>query len=126
MAKNKNQSEEKRLWMPIHLWNLNELFTTESISPLSFYEERNFGNPVNRNQETIEDINNLILFDNIVKSSILLSISTTLLDTNCLKEIKSKKKSNFKSFEYSKTIYLKKEHFKVYFNSEDKFYVVGS
>ncbi|WP_433896562.1 hypothetical protein [Sphingobacterium mizutaii] len=120
MAKNKNQSEEKRLWMPIHLWNLNELFTTESISPLSFYEERNFGNPVNRNQETIEDINNLILFDNIVKSSILLSISTTLLDTNCLKEIKSKKKSNFKSFEYSKTIYLKKEHFKVYFNSEDK------
>lgn len=120
MAKNKNQSEEKRLWMPIHLWNLNELFTTESISPISFYEERNFGNPVNRNQETIEDTNNLILFDNIVQSSILLSISTTLLDTNCLTEIKSKKKSSLKSFEYSKTIYLKKGHFKVYFSSEDK------
>ncbi len=120
MAKNKNISEEKSLWLPINLWNLNELFTTESISPISFYEERNFGNPVNRNEEAIEDTNKLILFDDAVQSSILLKISDTLLDTNYLTEIKSSKKSGLKSFEYSKTIYLKKGDFNVCFSSEVK------
>ena len=120
MAKSKNISEEKSLWLPINLWNLNELFTTESISPISFYEERNFGNPVNRNQEAIEDTNKLILFDDAVQSLILLKISNALLDTNYLTEIKSSKKSGLKSFEYSKTIYLKKGNFNVCFSSEVK------
>jgi hypothetical protein len=120
MAKSKNISEEKSLWLPINLWNLNELFTTESISPISFYGERNFGNPVNRNEEAIEDTNKLILFDDAVQNPILLKISSTLLDTNCLNEIKSSKKSSLKSFEYSKTIYLKKGYFNVYFSSEAK------
>ena len=62
MAQRKKTSEINSLWLPIELWNLNELFTTESISPISFYRERNFGNPVNRNQGIIEDTNNLILF----------------------------------------------------------------
>ena len=79
MSKDKSTSQEKYLWLPINLWNLNELFATESISPLSFYEERNFGNPVNRNQG-IEDANNLILFDDAVKCDILLKIKPSLLD----------------------------------------------
>jgi hypothetical protein len=120
MAKSKNISEEKSLWLPINLWNLNELFTTESISPISFYEERNFGNPVNRNEEAIEDTNKLILFDDAVQSSILLKLSADLLDINYLTEIKSIKKSGLKSFEYSKTIYLKKGDFNVCFTSEVK------
>jgi len=119
MEKSKSISEEKSLWIPINLWNLNEVFTTESISPISFYEERNFGNPFNRNQEAIEDINNLILFDDLIQSSILLKISNTLLDINCLTEIKTNK-SNLKSYEYSKTIYLKKGYFNVYFTSQEK------
>lgn len=120
MAKSKNISEGIHLWLPINLWNLNELFTTESISPISFYEERNFGNPVNRNEEAIEDTNKLILFDDAVQSPILLKISISLLDTNYLTEIKSSKKSSLKCFEYSKTVYLKKGDFSVCFSSEEK------
>jgi hypothetical protein len=119
MAQHKNITEEKSFWLPIDLWNLNELFTTESISPISFYRERNFGNPVNRNQGLIEDTNNLILFDGAVQNPILLKVSTNLLDTNFLTEIKATKKYNLRSYEYSKTIYLQKGHFNVYFNSDE-------
>ncbi|MFY7936483.1 MAG: hypothetical protein ACOVOQ_03820 [Flavobacterium sp.] len=122
MAKNKNISEEKSLWLPLDLWNLNELFTTESISPISFYGERNFGNPVNRNQGLIEDTNNLILFDEAVQNPILLKVSTALFNTDFLTEINVSKKSNFRSYEYSKTIYLKKGQFKIYFNSNEILY----
>lgn len=119
MAQNKNISDEKSLWLPIDLWNLNELFTTESISPISFYRERNFGNPVNRNQGLIEDTNNLILFDEAVQNPILLKVSTALLDTDFLTAIRASKKSNLRSYEYSKTIYLKKGQFNIYFNSNE-------
>lgn len=119
MSKDKSTSQEKYLWLPINLWNLNELFATESISPLSFYEERNFGNPVNRNQG-IEDANNLILFDDAVKCDILLKIKPSLLDLRYLTEIKSGKKNNLKSFEYPKTIFLKKDMFSLQFVSQDK------
>ncbi len=120
MAQSKKTSEKNSLWLPIELWNLNELFTTESISPISFYRERNFGNPVNRNQGMIEDTNNLILFDEAVQNSILLEVSNTLLDSNFLTEIKSSKKGKLKSFEYSKSIYLKNGHFNIHFSSSEK------
>lgn len=120
MAQSKNISENNSLWLPIEMWNLNELFTTESISPISFYRERNYGNPVNRNQGMIEDTNNLILFDDAVQNSILLEISNKLLDSNFLTEIKSTPKGKFKSFEYSKTIYLKNGNFNIHFSSGEK------
>ena len=108
-------------WLPVSIWNLNEISITESISPISFYSVRDFGNPVNRNQEKIEGTNNLVLFGNIVKSDILLNISAELLDKNYLTEILQNKKSKpkIKSFEYYKTIYLRKGLFKVYFASQD-------
>jgi hypothetical protein len=111
--------KKKSFWIPIDMWNLNELFITESISPISFYKERDFGNPINRNQEKIEGENNLILFDNAVKNDVLLKISIELLDVQCLIE-NSDKKDKLKSFEYSKTIYLKNGLFKVYFSSQEK------
>ncbi|MDE5421518.1 hypothetical protein L3073_04815 [Ancylomarina sp. DW003] len=114
------KSAKKCFWIPINIWNLNELFTTESISPISFYRVREFGNPVNRNQEKVEDPNKLILFDNVVKSDILLKISPDLLNFQCLTEIKSNKKAKLKSFEYSKTIYLKSGLFNVYFSNQGK------
>lgn len=107
-------------WISINLWNLNEIFTTESISPITFYKSRNFGNPVNRNQEKVEDENNLILFDNAVQSDILLNISSELLDSNRISEIKTDKKGKIKSFEYPKTIYLKRGLIKVIFSHQDK------
>lgn len=119
MIQNKNISEDKCLWLPLDLWNLNELFTTESISPISFYRERNFGNPVNRNQGLIEDVNNLILFEEKVQNPILLKVSTDLLNTDFLNEIKARKKGDLTSYEYSRTIYLKKGQFNIFFNSNE-------
>lgn len=113
------ESTKRSFWIPISIWNLNELFTTESISPFSFYKTRNFGNPLNRNQ-TIEDEDNLVLFDKVVQSDILLNLSPELLSTNCLTEIKTKKNTGFRIFQYTKTIYLKKGLFKVYFCSQEK------
>ncbi|KAA6327348.1 hypothetical protein EZS27_023657 [termite gut metagenome] len=103
-----------RFWLPINLWNLNEVFTTESISPISFYKIREFGNPVNRNQE-IEDENNLILYKTKRKSNILIEIGRELLDEKDLQKIKE----NEWKYVYPKTIYLRKGLFKVYFASRD-------
>ncbi|MDR0606547.1 MAG: hypothetical protein LBG80_19930 [Bacteroidales bacterium] len=119
MAKKKT-ADKKSYWMPINLWNLNEVFTTESISPISFYDERDFGNPVNRNQENIEDTNNLILFDEAVQADILLEILPELLVDSSLSQIKTDKKIRPASFEYSKTIYLKRGSFKVHFSRKEK------
>ena len=59
-------------WLPINMWNLNEVFTTESISPISFYSVRDFGNPVNRNESKYEDANYLVLFEEPVSSEIII------------------------------------------------------
>ncbi|MDR2065283.1 MAG: hypothetical protein LBP85_06220 [Prevotellaceae bacterium] len=108
------EKKKNSLWLPISMWNLNEVFTTESISPFSFYAIRDFGNPVNRNQGP-EDKNNLILFDDQVKSDILMEIDPELLD-----EQLKHKKSKPKRIEYSKTIYLRNGLFKVHFCSQAK------
>lgn len=115
----KNKNKEISYWIPIDMWNLNELFTTESISPFSFYNKRNFGNPVNRNTQIIEDENNLVLFDSPVQNDILLNILAVLIDVSNLNEIKSKGKAKLKSYEYTKTIYFKKDLVKVIFSSKD-------
>ncbi|MDR2653347.1 MAG: hypothetical protein LBC68_13760, partial [Prevotellaceae bacterium] len=110
----KKTSNSKSLWLPVNMWNLNEVFTTESISPISFYAIRDFGNPVNRNQEKIEDVNHLVLLEKQVATEIIIEISRDLLDTKYLIESKSK------YCEYAKTIYLQNGKFKVYFNSQEK------
>ncbi|MDX5325783.1 MAG: hypothetical protein LPK80_05935, partial [Bacteroidota bacterium] len=65
-------------WLPINMWNLNEVFTTESISPISFYSVRDFGNPVNRNESKNEDPNYLVLFEERDSSDITIEISDKL------------------------------------------------
>lgn len=104
----------KSLWLPINLWNLNEVFTTESISPISFYEVREFGNPVNRNEGKLEDVNYLVLFEERVASEIILEISCEMLDEKYLNPAKSG------YYEYNKTIYLQNGKFKVHFSTEQK------
>lgn len=103
-----------RLWLPINLWNLNEVFTTESISPVSFYAVRGFGNPVNRNEGKFEDANYLILFEERVVSEIIIEIYPELLDKTALQDVKSG------YCEYYKTIYLQNALFKVHFDREEK------
>lgn len=101
------------LWMPISQWNLNEVFTTESISPISFYSVRDFGNPVTRNEGNFEDANYLVLFEERVSSEIIIEIYPDLIDKTELQDTK------LGYFEYYKTIYLRSGSFKVHFGSED-------
>lgn len=102
------------LWLPINQWNLNEVFTTESISPISFYAIRDFGNPVNRNEGRFEDANYLVMFEEPVFNEIIIEIYPELLDKTALQDTK------FGYYEYYKTIYLQKGHFKVHFDKEDQ------
>lgn len=102
------------LWLPINLWNLNEVFTTESISPISFYSCRGFGNPINRNEGKYEDANYLVLFEERASSDIIIEISRELLDKAALQDTKSGYQ------EYYKTIYLQYGLFKVHFNIVEK------
>ncbi|MDY0389073.1 MAG: hypothetical protein RBT65_18520 [Methanolobus sp.] len=102
------------LWLPINLWNLNEVFTTESISPISFYAIRDFGNPVNRNEGKFEDANYLVLFEEQVESEIIIEIYLELFDKAALHYTKTG------YCEYYKTIYLQKGYFKVYFDKKEK------
>jgi hypothetical protein len=102
------------LWLPINMWNLNEVFTTESISPISFYAVRGFGNPVNRNAGKYEDANYLVLFEERVSSEIIIEFSRELLDKAELQVTK------YGYHEYYKTIYLQNGLFKVHFNTEEK------
>ncbi len=102
------------LWLPINQWNLNEVFTTESISPISFYAIRGFGNPVSRNEGRFEDANYLVMFEKPVASEIIIEIYPELLDKTVLKD------SKLGYYEYYKTIYLQKGHFKVHFENEVK------
>ncbi len=102
------------LWLPINQWNLNEVFTTESISPISFYAIRGFGNPVNRNEGRFEDANYLVMFEEPVASEIIIEIYPELLDKSVLQD------SKLGYYEYYKTIYLQKGHFKVHFENEVK------
>lgn len=111
MAKKKSINS---LWLPINQWNLNEIFTTESISPISFYLIRGFGNPVNRNEGKFEDANYLVLFEERVENEIIIEIYPELLDKTALHDTKSS------YCEYYKTIYLQKGHFKVYFDKKEK------
>lgn len=111
MAKKKSINS---LWLPINQWNLNEVFTSESISPISFYAIRGFGNPVNRNEGRFEDANYLVLFEEQVSSDIIIEISRELLDKAALQDTKSG------YHEYYKTIYLQNGLFKVHFNTVEK------
>jgi hypothetical protein len=121
----KKQTKEKGYWLPIEPWNLNEIFTSESISPISFYGLRQFGNKVSRSTQKTEGGNYLILFTKKIQSDILLFIPEYSLDLqgeNYFKfsiraQIPGKSGSNTKAIGYFKTIFLRKGNFSVYFNS---------
>ncbi len=120
MAKQKSANS---LWLPIDLWNSNEVFTTESISPISFYAIRGFGNPVNRNEGKLENVNFLVLFEERDESEIIIEINPDLLDSSYLNRATTKinrKTIELPYYEYSKSIYLRSGFFKVHFNSKEK------
>ncbi len=122
----KKQAKEKGYWIPIEPWNLNEIFTTESISPISFYGLRQFGNKVSRSTEKTEGGNYLILFTKKIHSDILLFVSEFSLDLtkdsyfkfSIKAQIPGKKTSKLEAIGYHKTIFLRKGNFSIYFASK--------
>lgn len=91
-------------YIEISSWNLLESFVTESISPFSFYSERNYGNNLSRYLSgEKERANYLILSTKDLGGSISLIIDDSLIDSSCLSPIKGLKTA----FTYPKTIYYK-------------------
>lgn len=106
----------KKYWLIIDSWNLIESFTTESISPHSFYKNRGFGNTLKRLFSNGGDtINHLILTTYEPKSKFAIEISSELIETSLL-ETCGKKDT---VFSYPKTIYFRKDKVRFRFFSED-------
>ena len=99
-------------YIEISPWNLLESFVTESISPYSFYESRNFGNNLSRYLSgEKEKFNYLILSTEDLGGDISLIVDEELIDITILRPIKNLKSA----FTYPKTIYYRKGyvHFRI-------------
>lgn len=102
-------------YIEISSWNLLESFVTESISPFSFYSERNFGNNLSRYLSgEKEKYNYLILSTKDLGGDISLIVDESLIDATCLKSINRRLTT---AFTYSKTIYYRKGFVKFRFES---------
>lgn len=102
-------------YIEISSWNLLESFVTESISPFSFYSERNFGNNLSRYLSgEKEKYNYLILSTKDLGGDISLIVDESLIDATCLKSINRRLTT---AFTYPKTIYYRKGFVKFRFES---------
>ncbi len=116
---------KKGFWIPLESWNLNEIFITESISPLSFYEKRNFGNKVSRSQEKTEGSGYLVLFKKEIKNDILLFVHSDAIDNQFIFPLSKKlvkkvgSENNLSVFAYPKTIFLRKGNFELLFSRQE-------
>jgi hypothetical protein len=109
-------SSNKKYWLVIDSWNLLESFTTESVSPYSFYEDRGFGNTLSRNITKGSDtINHLILTSFEPASDYAIEISSDILETSLI-EIS---KTNNNIISYPKTIYYSNGKVRFRFSSEE-------
>lgn len=105
-----------KYYLPINSWNLLESFVTESISPFSFYNKRNFGNNLSRYLgSNSEKINFLILSDKDQGGDYTIVLDEQLLDKSSLVKIKGLKGS----FTYNKTIFYKKGYVSFRFDNQE-------
>jgi hypothetical protein len=103
-------------YIEISSWNLLESFVTESISPFSFYSERNFGNNLSRYLSGEKEKSNyLILSTRDFGGDITLIVNETLIDKTYLKPIK--KFTANPVYQYPKTIYYRKGFVKIRFSN---------
>lgn len=92
-----------KYWIIIDSWNLMETFTTESLSPHSFYLNRSFGNDLTRYiSKNGELFNNLVLYKKEPLADYALEIDSSLIDESII--LTSKKDYVL----YPKTIYYRK------------------
>lgn len=97
-------------------WNLLESFVSESISPFSFYIEREYGNNLSRYLDgTNERANYLILSTEEIKGDYVLKVCDDILDKSNIIPVEKSKTL----FTYNKTIYYKKDSVFFLFSSND-------
>ena len=103
-------------YIEISSWNLLESFVTESISPYSFYSERNFGNNLSRYLSGEKEKSNyLILSTQDFGGDITLIVDESLIDKMYLYPIKRFTKNHV--YTYPKTIYYRKGFVKIRFSN---------
>ncbi len=103
-------------YIEISSWNLLESFVTESISPFSFYSERNFGNNLSRYLSGEKEKSNyLILSTQDFGGDITLIVDETLIDKAYLNPIK--KFTANPVYTYPKTIYYRKGFVRIRFSN---------
>lgn len=103
-----------KYWIIIDLWNLIETFTTESLSPHSFYLNRSFGNDLTRYiSKDGELFHNLVLYNNEPISEYAIEVDSDLLDESLI----TKTESNDVSL-YPRTIYFRKGSVRFRFKDE--------
>jgi hypothetical protein len=106
-----NGQEKKEYWLPISLWNFNELFTTESVSPYIFHQLRGFGNPSARQQEPGENEHYLTLYHQAPESGPALKINPRRLNSAYLEHL-----ADYSC--YFQTIYVNRGDFICYFEND--------
>lgn len=117
----------RKLYIPTSSGNFNNLLSTESISPESFYLNRNFGYKRFEKVPPNPLSNLLIAYDKIPKFElntndyenypIIIEIDEDLIDSKNLKE---KSNSDVKIFILDRTIYFHPNHVKFLFFSDDQ------
>lgn len=105
-----------KYYIEISSWNLLESFVTESISPFSFYQERDFGNNLSRYLSgEKEKANYLILSTSDLGGDFSICIDEELIDNSLLTPIKGLKTV----FTYPKTIYYRQGFVRFRFGSPE-------
>lgn len=104
-----------KYFISISAWNLLESFTTESISPVSFYAERAFGAKLSRFLQNKYDRSYQLLLSTKDKGGdYTIEVDESLIDKSLL--VAEKDKS---IFSYPKTIYYQKGMVAFRFNSKE-------
>lgn len=91
-----------------------ETFTTESLSPHSFYENRSFGTDLTRYiSKNGELYNNLVLYKNEPVADYTIEIDAKIIDESLIKKVRKAE-----AFLYPKTIYYRRGYVRFCFKDE--------
>jgi|GEM_PF-3642648 len=106
---------EKRYWIITSQWSPIDSMATESVSPHSFYCERNFGSDLSRYVEGSERANHLLLMIEEPKGDYAIQLSGELIDSSLLIPCNKKRSMLL----YPKSIYFRKGMVRFRFASEE-------
>lgn len=107
-----------KAYIPVSIYNFNALFETESISPKSYYKQRNFGNHSFRDTpiDQLHQTDHLLLYKEIPHANdndvMFLCVDFGVLEIDLVKEVAED------IFSYPKTIYFNPQYLDVLFLNE--------